>query len=79
MSSHQKCLKWFIVLKFIQGRFTEIQDEVPLKADLVTIEDIKEVKIELSPKHNNEGQVKEDMEALADNVELIQDWLDDKM
>lgn len=37
--------------------------------------------MEPSPKHTNanEGQVKEEMEALADNVELIQDWLDDKM
>lgn len=66
----------------IKGRIIELQDEVSLKADLVTLDDNRDMKkkSDQSPKNNsNEGQAKEEMEALAENEELIRDWLDDKM
>jgi len=64
----------------IEGRIVEI-DAAPVKE-----EQIKEAAVKTSMSDNatktkdcstNENAAKEEMEALAENEELIRDWLDD--
>jgi len=55
----------------IEGRIVEIETEEPLKSDNNIKRDIEN--------ENRTDKVSQEMEALAENEELIQDWLDDKM
>ena len=65
-----------------EARIVEIEEEEPDTPVIKHTDKSKEVKIDNSPsikptKETSEPSAKEEMEALAENEELIRDWLDD--
>ena len=65
----------------LEARIVEIEEEEVTQTVTKQTDKSKEVKIDSpsikQPKITSEPAAKEEMEALAENEELIRDWLDD--